>query len=431
MDAGEDMLVMRSQELERYQIIRKVFDNQINQQEAAEYLDLSDRQIRRIVRRVRSEGPRGVIHKLRGSVGCRRLEESFKNKILGLYKQHYHDFGPTLASEKLLERHKIRVNNETLRLWLIKEALWQTKKLKNQKERTWRPRKDHLGEMTQMDGSHHDWLEGRGPKLALMGYIDDATGKFFGEFFAYEGTFPAMESLKSYIHRYGLPKSIYLDKHSTYKNNQKQTYKDWPFHDKEELTQFGRACRQLGIHLIYANSPQAKGRVERVFETLQDRLVKELRLANARTCRQANKILWRYLGSFNQKFEVAAKRKGDLHRPLNKSINLEDILSVQTTHALRNDRTVIHNKGLYQVLAKTRTQQVMVHEYPDGHMIIKHGMNPLPYKRINVRPKKKEVKKLKIRKPRFRYVPPKGSYYRDAFRLPGSRGGLKIKLGHF
>ena len=429
MDTREDILVMKSQDLERYQIIRKIFDNQIDQQEAAECLDLSDRQIRRIVKRVRREGARGVIHKLRGSVGCRRLEESFKNNILGLYRRHYHDFGPTLASEKLLERHRIQVNDETLRLWLIKEGLWQAKKLKAQKERTWRPRKDHLGQMTQMDGSHHDWLEGRGPKLALMGYIDDATGKFFGEFFGYEGTLPAMESLKNYMKRYGIPRSIYLDKHSTYKNNQtQQRYKDWPFRDKEELTQFGRACKQLGIHLIHAHSPQAKGRVERVFETLQDRLVKELRLAKAKTRGQANKVLWRYLDSFNQKFEVTAKRKGDLHRPLDKSINLEDILSVQTTHVLRNDRTVIHDRGLYQILTKTRAEKVTVHDYPNGRMMIRHGLSSLPYKRINVRPKKEEIKKLKIKRSYIRYVPPKGSYYRNGFRLPGS---LKIKLGHF
>lgn len=379
MDAGEDILVMKSRDLERYQIIRKLFDNQINQQEAAEYLDLTDRQIRRIVKRVCLEGARGVIHKLRGSTGCRRLGESFKNKILGLYRRYYHDFGPTLASEKLLERHKIQINDETLRLWLIKEGLWKAKRLSKPKERTWRSRKDHPGEMIQMDGSHHDWLEGRGPKLVLMGYIDDATGRFFGEFFDYEGTFPAMESLKSYIRRQGLPRSIYLDKHSTYKNNQKQTYKDWPFREKEELTQFGRACKQLGVHLIHAHSPQAKGRVERVFETLQDRLVKELRLAGAKTCRQANKVLWRYLDSFNQKFEVAAKRSGDIHRPPDESINLEDILSVQTAHVLRNDRTVIHDRILYQVLATTRAQKVMVHEYPKAQ---NHTLDMFPLKTL-------------------------------------------------
>ena len=428
MDTGEDILAMKSHELERYQIIRKVFDNQINQQEAAECLSLSDRQIRRIVKRVRLEGARGVVHRLRGSAGCRRLEEPFKHKVLGLYKRYYPDFGPTLASEKFLERHKIRINDETLRLWLIQEGLRQAKRLSAPKERTWRARKDHLGEMTQMDGSHHDWLEGRGPKLVLMGYIDDATGQFFGEFFDYEGTVPAMESLKSYIHRHGIPRSIYLDRHNTYKVNKRQMYQDWPFRDKEELTQFGRACKQLGIRLIYAYSPQAKGRVERVFETLQDRLVKELRLADTRSCQKANKVLWRYLDTFNQKFGVTAKKSGDLHRPLDKSVNLEDILSIQTAHVLRNDRTVIHGRGLYQVLVKTRAQKVTVHEYLNGRMVICHGLNPLPYKRIYPHSKKEEIKKPKSTRAHHQYAPPEGSYYRHGFRLPGS---LKIKLGHF
>lgn len=428
MEAREDIFMMRSDDLERYQIICKIFDNQINQQEAAEYLDLSDRQVRRIVKRVRLDGAHGIIHKLRGSIGCRRLETSLKTKALGLYKRYYHDFGPTLASEKLLERHRIKINDETLRLWLIKEGLWESKKLSKPKDRTWRARKDRLGEMIQMDGSHHDWLEGRGPKLVLMGYIDDATGHFFGEFFDYEGTVPAMESLKNYIHRHGLPRSIYLDKHSTYKINKTQTYKDWPFRDKEELTQFGRACKQLGVRLIHAHSPQAKGRIERVFETLQDRLVKELRLSGAKTCQEANKALWHYLDSFNQKFEIAAKKNGDLHRPLDKHIDLEDILSVQTAHVLRNDRTVIHGRGLYQVLVKTRAQKVTVHEYTSGRMAIKHGADPLAYQPINARPKKEKVLKLKNMRPNARYVPPKDSYYRNSLRLPGS---IRIKVGHF
>lgn len=428
MSSQEDMIVLKSSELERYQIIRKIFDKYINQQEAAEYLDLSDRQIRRIVSRVRKEGQKGVIHKRRGRPGGHRLKESLKKKILRLYAWHYSDFGPTLASEKLFERHHIQINDETLRLWLIEEGLWQAKRLKKPKERTWRSRKDHFGEMVQMDGSHHDWLEGRGPKLALMGYIDDARGRFFGRFFEYEGTLPAMDSLKTYIKCYGIPRSIYLDKHSTYRINQVQTYKDWPFRDGQELTQFGRACKQLGIRLIHANSPQAKGRIERVFETLQDRLVKELRLANTKTCRTANKVLEGYLEGFNQKFEVASKKKGDYHRPIDASINLEDILSVQTQHVLRNDRTVIHDKRLYQILQKTRAQTVTVYDYPNGQMIIRHGLNLLPHKRIMLPTKKQEIKKRYRGRLHSRYAALKGSYWRNGFKLPGS---LPLKIGHF
>lgn len=430
MDKKEDIFMMTREEIRRYQIIRKIIEREINQQEASEVLRISDRQVRRIVKRVKAEGESGVVHRSRGRTGNRSIKASLKEKVLKLYRSCYDDFGPTLASEKLLERNGLKVNDETLRLWLIKEALWQAKARRIRKNLTWRERKHHFGEMVQLDGSHHDWLEGRGPKLVLMGYIDDATGRFYGKFYGYEGTMPAMDSLKGYISKYGIPKSIYLDRHSTYKNNKKYTYTDWPFRDKEELTQFGRACKQLGIELIYANSPQAKGRVERVFETLQDRLVKELRLAKASGCKEANIVLERYLGSFNSKFQVAARRKGDFHRPADKRIKLDDVLSFQTKRCLRNDRTVLHNNKWYQVLSRIRLKDITVYDYLNGRMSIKYGNNRLDYKAINGPIMRMAPVKLKAFKPRFpkRYVPPKDSYWRIGFKLPGS---LRTKIGHF
>src|SRR3989338_5825433 len=420
MSEGKDILMMSREEVQRYQIVRKVLDKIINQQEAAEYLRRSDRQVRRIVRRVRAEGESGVIHKLRGKAGYRRISLKVRARIIGLYRQQYEGFGPLLASEKLQERDGVKVNDETLRLWLMQEGLWQVTRQRKPKKRSWRARKEHLGEMVQMDGSHHDWLEGRGPWLVLMGYIDDATSRFYGKFYEYEGTKPAMGSLKEYINRCGIPKSIYLDKHSTYKNNQKYQYTNWPFRHKEELTQFGRACKQLGIELIYANSPQAKGRVERVFKTHQDRLVKELRLAQAKTCEEANRVLTGYLPRFNQKFEVSAKERGDLHRPVDERIDIDEILSVQSEHVLRNDRTVLHEKRWFQVLTKTRAERVTVCEYLNGRMAIKHRSQRLEYKTIEG-PKIKAVRVRKFRNPReLRYVPHQGSFWRDGFKLKGS-----------
>lgn len=420
MEERKDILLVRPRELERYQIICKALDRYITQKEASGFLGVSERHVRRIIKRVKIEGERGVIHKSRGKPGRHRIAGRLKTRILGLYKAHYPDFGPTLASEKLLERHKIAVNDETLRLWLIQENLWESKKQKKKNTRTWRPRKDHFGEMSQMDGSHHDWLEQRGPKLVLMGHIDDATNKFYGYFADYEGTYPAMESLKRYILRHDIPRAIYLDKHSTYKNNKNETYKDWPFRDKEELTQFGRACKELGIHLIHAHSPQAKGRIERVFETLQDRLVKELRLAGARTRAQANKVLLEYLEIFNKKFEVAPKRKGDLHRPPDNAIDLDGILSVQTEHTLRQDRTVIHHKRWYQVLDKTHAKKVVVHEYADGKIGLKSRERELAYKPIEgPKPRITNPKPLKTRllsRSKIRYSPPAGSYWRESIK---------------
>jgi hypothetical protein len=420
MGEGKDILMMSREEIQRYQVIRKVLDKIINQQEAAEYLRRSDRQVRRIVRRVRAEGESGVIHKLRGKAGYRRISLKVRERIIGLYRRQYEGFGPLLASEKLQERDGVKVNDETLRLWLMQEGLWQVTRQRKPKKRSWRARKEHLGEMVQMDGSHHDWLEGRGPWLVLMGYIDDATSRFYGKFYEYEGTMPALGSLKGYIKRSGIPRSIYLDKHSTYKNNQKYQYTNWPFRDKEELTQFGRACKQLGIELMYANSPQAKGRVERVFKTHQDRLVKELWLARAKTCEEANRVLAGYLPKFNQKFEVSAKERGDLHRPVDERIDIDEILSIQSEHVLRNDRTVMHQNRWFQVLTKTRAERVVVCEYLSGRLAIKHGANRLEYKSIEG-PPLKVVPVRKVKNTReLRYVPPKGSYWRDGFNLKGS-----------
>ncbi len=424
MENRKDIIMIRPEELKRYQIIGKVFDKSINQQKAAQILDLSDRQIRRIVRRVRKEGERGVIHRSRGCKGRRTIEEAVHERILELYRERYNGFGPTLASEKLWELDHVRVNDETLRLWLMDEGLWHADKRRKLKERSWRARKERFGEMVQMDGSHHDWLEDRGPRLVLMGFIDDARSHFHGMFFEYEGTKPAMGSLKSYAKEHGLPQQLYLDKHSTYKSNPKKKYRyaNWDFEEKEEITQFERACRQLGIEIIHAHSPQAKGRIERVFKTLQDRLVKEMRLHNIKTCEEANKFLKEYLPKFNAKFAVEAKLPGDLHRPVDRTIKLDEILSVQTEHVLRDDRTVLHERRLYQVLDKTRAKRVAVFEYLNGKMAIRHGQERLAFKPIDQRPPK-EIKPLPPKKARRfkRHVPPNGSYWRSGFKLRGSR----------
>ena len=416
MDKKKDILMVKGKELKRLEIIRKVLDQQINQQDAAEVLRLSDRQVRRIVKRVREEGARGVIHRWRGKEGRHRIAEKIRRKVIETYRRVYEGFGPTLASEKLWERDKIKVCDETLRLWLIAEGLWKVKRQKEVKKRSWRARKEHIGEMVQMDGSHHDWLEGRGPKLVLMGYIDDATSRVYAKFYDYEGTKPAMESLKEYIKKNGIPTSIYLDKHSAYKVNKAERYKNWPFRDKEELTQFERAGRQLGIEIIHADSAPAKGRVERLFGTSQDRLIKEMRLEEIKTKEEANKFLVKYLPKFNKRFNVAAKASGDYHRSA-EGVDLDEILSIQTEHVLRNDRTVMHQKRLYQVLNKTRAQRVKVHEYLNGRMTIKFGKNRFSYKPIEQRPVKIVIRKVK---PRKRYHVPQDHIWRRGFKLKGS-----------
>ncbi len=419
MDKTEDIFMVKGKELKRLEVIRKVLEKVIDQQEAAEVLRLSDRQVRRIVKRVRKEGARGIIHRLRGKPSCHRIDEQLKQKVLGLYGKVYRDFGPTLACEKMEAREGLKVCDETLRLWLIEGGLWQVKRQRGIKKLSWRARKEHYGEMVQMDGSHHDWLEGRGPKLVLMGYVDDATSRVWGRFYEYEGTKPAMDSLRRYIQKQGIPTSIYLDKHSTYKVNKAQRYKDWPFRDKEELTQFARACKQLGIDLIHAHSPQAKGRVERTFGTLQDRLVKEMRLAQVRTLKEANVFLGSYLPRFNRKFNALAKEPGDYHRTP-RGFALNEVLSIQTEHALRNDRTMVHDKKWYQILNRTRAQKVTVHEYLNGRIMIHDRHCQLQYKPIDKLPKEK--RRYYVRKTRGfnRYQAPRNSIWRTDFKLQGS-----------
>lgn len=417
MGDREDMIMVKPEELKRYQVVGKIFDKSISQQEAAELLGITDRQMRRIVSRVRDEGERGVAHRSRGRQGRRRIADGVRVRILDLYRERYQGFGPTLASEKLWELDRVRVSDETLRLWLIAEGLWTADRRRKLKERSWRTRKDRFGEMVQMDGSHHAWLEDRGPKLVLMGYIDDATSTFYGKFFEYEGTKPAMGGLRSYAEKHGIPGQVYLDKHSTYKNNsKKKRYANWKFEDKESLTQFERACGQLGMEVIHANSPQAKGRIERVFKTLQDRLVKEMRLRGIKTLEEANQFLEEYLPKFNVKFSVEARLAGDVHRPIEKSVKIDEILSVQVEHVLRNDRTVLHDRKLYQVLSKTRAQRVVVFEYLDGQMAVKHEGTKLLFKAIDQRPVP-EVRLRKIKRRHWKYGT-KDTPWRTHFKLP-------------
>jgi len=362
----------------------KVLEGIVKQVEAAEMLSLSGRQIRRIVERIRREGSRGITHRSRGKPSNRRISDKIKETVIHLYRTQYKDFGPTLASEKLLERNGIRVNEETLRMWLLGTGDWR-KSRRRRRHRQWRERKYHAGEMVQMDGSHHDWFEGRGPWCVLMGYIDDATGRVFGRFYDYEGTIPAMDSFKRYIQKYGLPLSVYLDRYKTYKSTAKPTLED-ELNDVEPLSDFERALRELGVEVKHANSPQAKGRIERLFRTLQDRLVKEMRLRGIRTLEEANAFLEEYLPIYNRRFSVSPKERDNLHRPLGRGLDLEAILCIKTERTLRNDFTVAHNRKLYQVEDKVNTSKVMVQDRMDGSVHITHKNRTLRFREITERP---------------------------------------------
>jgi len=412
--AGKDIIAMTQGELKRLHVIRKALDKSITQAEAAGIIGICLRQAQRIVKSVKAEGDKGVIHKSRGQSSNRALPDKIKDKSLRLYKEKYHDFGPTLGSEKLFEIDKIKINDETLRLWLLEAGISYNKR-KARPHRQWRQRKACSGEMIQIDGSHHDWFEGRGPECVLMGYIDDATGRPFARFYSYEGTLPAMDSFKRYIEKYGMPVSIYLDKHPTYKSTKKQTIED-ELNNTEPLSQFSRAVKELGIDVIYADSPQAKGRVERLFNTFQNRLIKEMRLKGIKSIEEGNNFLKYYLPVYAKRFSVLPANDTDLHRSLLKGVDLDAIFCVKTIRVLRNDFTVAHNSKLYQIQDDINAEKVTVEERANGSIHISYHNTYLRFKEITTRPKKQPKEP---QEPKGQYIPPKDHSWRR-FRLPGS-----------
>ena len=409
--AGGDIIIMKVKELKRIPVIYSVINKQITQSEAASVLGLSRRQIIRLTKQVKQKGDSAFIHQSRGRPSNRAESSDVKQKILDLCRSAYKGFGPTFAAEMLFEKNKLYVHHETLRLWFIENNI-EYKKRKPTKHRSWRPRKDSFGYMVQMDGSHHDWLEGRGPWCVLMGYIDDATGRIYANFYDYEGTMPAMDSFKRYIKRYGIPQSVYLDKHSTYKSTKKPTMED-ELNNQKSLSQMEKVFKELGVDVIHADSPQAKGRVERSFKTHQDRLVKGLRLEGISSIKDANKFLHNYyIPKHNRKFSVIAKDKANLHMPIPAHYNLDRIFSVKSKACLRKDFTIQHNNRFYQILDTINTQEVNVEERLNGRLYIYHKNTQLHYKIIDKRPQKPK----QPYKPRKKYVPSENHPYKLLFK---------------
>lgn len=402
--AGKDIIMLSLKELKRLQVVQEVVKKRITQVSAAAIIGLSERQICRLAKAVRKEGAHGIVHKSRGKPSNRKISKEVRDNALRLYGEKYHDFGPTLASEKLKEEDGIRISEETLRKWLIKEGLWKQKR-KRKGHRQWRERKECLGEMVQMDGSHHDWLEGRGPKLVLMAYIDDATSWVFARFYDYEGTMPAMDSFRLYTEENGLPQSLYADKHSTYKSQRKLTIEEELEGTGEPLSQFERALDELGVEMIHAHSPQAKGRIERLFATFQDRVIKEMRLKGIKTKGEANEFLKSYLPEYNKRFSKHPANETDVHVRPPKEVNLSNYLCIKTERTMRKDNTISHESKLYQIEERVNTRKVVVEEHIDGTLRITSKRLLLRYKEIEERPKKEE--KEKTLKPRKRYIPPK------------------------
>jgi hypothetical protein len=415
---GEDKVIMSVKELRRVSVIRQTMEQKLTQVKAGTLLGLTTRHIRRLIERVAQEGDQGLAHRGRGKPSNRRLPDTVKAKALTLYALRYGDFGPTLAAEKLAECHGIPISDETLRRWLHVRGVEHFTRRKRP-HRAWRVRKAHVGELVQLDGSHHDWFEGRGSRCVLMAYIDDASSRVYARFYAYEGTIPALDSFTRYVMRYGIPLAIYADKHTTYQSPAPPTV-DEQLAGVKPTSQFGRALSELGVELIPAHSPQAKGRVERLFNTFQDRVIKEMRLADVSTLDAANQFLNGYLPIYNRRFAVQPAQIADLHRPRPAHRELDRILCLKTTRCLRRDWTVAHHGHLYQVRTNVRATHVMVEERVDGTMRITHHGRPLDYHAIPARPERVAAPP-KAQVPRRPVKPPSAHPWRKRLLQEGTR----------
>lgn len=417
----EDMVTMSAREIEWLRIVHKVMERRLTQVKAAEMMGVTDRQVRRILRKVQERGDRGIIHGNRGRPSSRRIPKEEEERIIGLVKKRYSDFGPTFASEKLLESEGVRIGREKLRQWMVAHGLWQVRSRKRWRIYQWRERKHHWGEMIQLDGSEHDWLEGRGPRLVLMGYLDDATNTFFGRFYEFEGVYSAMDSFRRYIAQYGIPYSVYLDRHSTYKTTREPNWEE-ALKGERAKTQFARALTELGVKLIYAHSPQAKGRIERDFGVLQDRLIKEMRLADIQTVDQANVFLETYLPRFNQRFARAPLSKENLHRPLPKDHFLEEIFCVKDNRSIARDYTVRWKHRIFRIQKPSitmRKQWVCVMEQFDGKITLRLNGRSLAFSEVTDKDLKASAKVEKLLFSRVRknspYIPPPTHPWRRKF----------------
>lgn len=348
----EGHLIMSRKERQRLLVLSRVKDQGMTLKQASRVLGLSYRQVKRAYKRFIKEGEASLVHKGRGKISGRGFDPTFKQMALDLCKGKYAGFGPTLAAEKLLEEDNIMLNHETLRRWLITDGQWQRRR-KRSTYRARRTPRSHFGELVQMDGSHHCWFEDRGDETCLMNMVDDATKTTLSLIDKEETTDLAMRLLWAWIEHYGIPEALYVDKKTVFVANREPTIEE-QLKGVEPLTQFGRACDKLGIRIICANSPQAKGRVERNHGVYQDRLVKELRLKNISTIDKANVLLENgFVDKLNSKFTISPADPADRHRPINKKTDLANIFCFEFERRVENDFTLRFKGRRLQITKQT------------------------------------------------------------------------------
>ena len=383
-----EKITMTQKELARYGIIENLLGGAINGTEASMQAGLSVRHVRRLKKRVLTLGASGIIHGARGKPGNRRIDEKLTIRAISHIKKDYHDFGPTLAAEMLDERNGVKLSVTAVKRIMVQAGIWTVKPKKPIKYRKRRKRKDYRGEMAQFDGSYHDWFE-QDKQDCLLASKDDATGCVVARFAPHEGVIPVLGFWKRYVKKHGKPLSVYLDRYSTYKVNIKSA--------KDNLTQFERVMEKvLDIEVIHARSPQAKGRIENLFGTFQDRLIKEMRLEGIKDPVTANRFLEEvFLPKYNAKFNVMPAKKKDIHRKLTswEKANLDSIFSRQNFRRLNNDFTVRHNNCWYQLkeaqpVAVRPGDDILVEERTDGRIYLLKNEKYLDYGKIPERPPK-------------------------------------------
>lgn len=404
---------MSQKELDKYDVIQRTIRKEITAKKAGELLNLCERQIYRLKSQVKKKGAEGLIHGNRGKTSNRRMSETERQQLVNLLHRHYSDFKPTHASEKLRDIHGIDKDPKTIRQIMTAEGLWIPRKRRGSEYRCSRPRKDCYGEMEQFDGSYEYWFEERAEKCCLLAAIDDATGIVTQAKFVHdEGTLPVFDFWQDYLLTHGKPRSIYLDKLRTYYNNL------LPERDEEMLTQFQRAMRELAIEPIVAHSPQAKGRIENLFKTFQDRLIKELRLRNISDIKTANQFLKEeFLPWFNEKYSVQPRKRANLHRKLSQQEKkqLPAILSRQSERTVQNDFT-FRFKNLWYQLSKEQPatirpkDRVLIEERLDNQTYVRLRAKYLNYQILFTKPQKQTKQPWVIaatQKPRRKpYKPP-------------------------
>jgi transposase len=374
----DPLLRMSQRELTRLEVIQRVKRKTLRQRQAAELLSLSVRQVKRLCKAYKAAGTAGLISKQRGRPSNNRLPEKTINQARQLLRSRYHDFGPTLATEKLAVEG-VSLSIETVRQLMIGEGLWKAKCVRHPVIHQLRERRARLGELIQIDGSPHDWFEGRAPKCTLLVFVDDATSRLmYLQFVAAETTFNYFAAVRSYITEFGKPLAFYSDKFGVFRVNIPNALSG------TGLTQFGRALKELDIELICAHSPQAKGRVERANQTLQDRLTKELRLRGISSLAAANAYLPEFIAAYNARFAVAPRSLESAHRPLAKGEDLERVLALCERRTLSKNLTLSYNNVIYQIKTKRpaytmRQAYVEVREKSNGEIAIEYKNRPLEY----------------------------------------------------